>query len=84
LTKVVLFPEIEMSQHRRFAHLTLCLLAAPAWACFPMPNPAGSGLPNPAKYTDLGNGTVRDGRIGSWTSNRLGLAPAKTSPGFTT
>lgn len=30
------------------------------WACFPMPNPAGSGLPNEAKYTDLGNGVVRD------------------------
>jgi hypothetical protein len=30
------------------------------WACFPMPNPAGSGLPNQAKYTDLGNGVVRD------------------------
>ena len=25
-----------------------------------MPNPAGSGLPNQAKYTDLGNGIVRD------------------------
>ena len=25
-----------------------------------MPNPASSGLPNPASYTDLGNGAVRD------------------------
>jgi hypothetical protein len=25
-----------------------------------MPNPPGSGLPNPAHYTDLGDGTVRD------------------------
>ena len=30
------------------------------WACFPMPNPAGSGLPNAASYQDLGNGIVRD------------------------
>lgn len=30
------------------------------WACWPMPNPAGSGLPNPASYTDIGNGVVRD------------------------
>jgi len=25
-----------------------------------MPNPAGTGLPHPASYTNLGNGTVRD------------------------
>lgn len=25
------------------------------WACWPMPNPAGSGLPNPASYTDMGD-----------------------------
>ncbi|MES1207165.1 MAG: DUF1566 domain-containing protein [Pseudomonadota bacterium] len=30
------------------------------WACWRMPNPAASGLPNPASYTDLGDGTVRD------------------------
>lgn len=30
------------------------------WACFHMPNPAGSGLPNEASYQDLGNGIVRD------------------------
>lgn len=30
------------------------------WACWPMPNPAGAGLPNEARYTDLGDGTVRD------------------------
>jgi Protein of unknown function (DUF1566) len=30
------------------------------WACWPMPNPAASGLPNPASTTDLGNGAVRD------------------------
>lgn len=30
------------------------------WACWPMPNPAGSGLPNPASYTDVGGGVVRD------------------------
>ncbi|WP_437785229.1 DUF1566 domain-containing protein [Sorangium sp. So ce1097] len=30
------------------------------WACWPMPNPAGSGLPNPASTTDLGGGVVRD------------------------
>jgi RNA polymerase sigma factor (sigma-70 family) len=33
---------------------------ADAWANWPMPNPAGAGLPNPASYTNLGNGTVRD------------------------
>ncbi len=30
------------------------------WACWPMPNPVASGLPNPASYTDLGNGAVLD------------------------
>jgi RNA polymerase sigma factor (sigma-70 family) len=30
------------------------------WADWPMPNPSGTGLPNPSSYTDLGNGTVRD------------------------
>ncbi|MBC8132768.1 MAG: DUF1566 domain-containing protein [Deltaproteobacteria bacterium] len=30
------------------------------WACWRMPNPTSAGLPNPASYTDLGNGTVRD------------------------
>ena len=30
------------------------------WACWPMPNPVGSGLPNPAQYTDGGDGTVLD------------------------
>ncbi|WP_437562769.1 DUF1566 domain-containing protein [Sorangium sp. So ce542] len=30
------------------------------WACWPMPNPAGSGLPNPASYSELGGGVVRD------------------------
>ncbi|WP_437290887.1 DUF1566 domain-containing protein [Sorangium sp. So ce406] len=30
------------------------------WACWPMPNPAGSGLPNPASYSDVGGGVVRD------------------------
>lgn len=30
------------------------------WACWHMPNPAGSGLPNEASYTDLANGIVRD------------------------
>jgi len=30
------------------------------WACYRMPNPAGSGLPNEASYQDLGNGIVRD------------------------
>lgn len=26
-----------------------------AWACWPMPNPSGSGLPNPASYRDEGD-----------------------------
>ncbi|HMI85074.1 MAG TPA: DUF1566 domain-containing protein [Polyangiaceae bacterium] len=30
------------------------------WACWPMPNPPTSGLPNPARYSDLPDGTVRD------------------------
>ena len=30
------------------------------WPCWHMPNPAASGLPNPASYTDLGNGAVLD------------------------
>lgn len=30
------------------------------WPCWPMPNPAASGLPNPASYTNLGNGAVLD------------------------
>ncbi|HEY2407177.1 MAG TPA: DUF1566 domain-containing protein [Polyangiaceae bacterium] len=30
------------------------------WACWHMPNPASSGLPNAASYTDLGNGAVLD------------------------
>jgi len=29
------------------------------WACWPMPNPSASGLPNPASYADLGE-TVLD------------------------
>ncbi len=30
------------------------------WPCWRMPNPAASGLPNPASTTDLGNGAVHD------------------------
>jgi len=30
------------------------------WACWPMPNPASSGQPNPASYRDNGDGTVTD------------------------
>lgn len=33
---------------------------ASRWASWTMPNPAAAGLPHPAHYTDLGNGTVRD------------------------
>jgi len=33
---------------------------AQIWASWPMPNPEGTALPNPASYTDLGDGTVRD------------------------
>ncbi|MFC9947971.1 sigma-70 family RNA polymerase sigma factor [Streptomyces pratensis] len=33
---------------------------AKTWASWRMPNARGGGLPNPASYTDLGNGTVRD------------------------
>jgi hypothetical protein len=31
-------------------------------ACWPMPNSPGSGLPNVASYTDMGDGVVRDNR----------------------
>ncbi len=37
--------------------LTGADLAYPRW---PMPNPASQNLPNPASYTDLGDGTVKD------------------------
>jgi hypothetical protein len=30
------------------------------WACWPMPNPASTGQPNPASYKDNGDGTVTD------------------------
>lgn len=35
-----------------------------SWACWPMPNPASMGLPNPASYTDNGDGTVQDNVTG--------------------
>jgi len=35
-----------------------------SYACWPMPNPASSGLPNPSSYTDLGDGTVKDNVTG--------------------
>ncbi len=31
-----------------------------SWACWRMPNSPNSDLPNPAHYTDMGDGTVRD------------------------
>ncbi len=31
-----------------------------SWACWRMPNSAAPGMPNPASYTDMGDGTVRD------------------------
>jgi hypothetical protein len=41
---------------------TACNARTPAsiWAMWRMPNPAAAKLANPARYTDLGNGTVRD------------------------
>ena len=30
------------------------------WACWPMPNPASTGQPNPASYHDNGDGTITD------------------------
>jgi hypothetical protein len=40
----------------------VCAARHPAspWAMWKMPNPASAALPNPASYTDLGDGTVRD------------------------
>lgn len=35
-----------------------------SWACWPMPNPVSMGLPNPASYTDKGDGTVQDNVTG--------------------
>jgi hypothetical protein len=46
-----------------------------AWACWRMPNPTGSGLPNEAVYTDNGDGTVRDHATGLIWQKR---APAGT------
>jgi uncharacterized protein DUF1566 len=34
------------------------------FACWPMPNPASVGLPNPSDYTDEGDGTVHDNVTG--------------------
>ncbi len=31
-----------------------------SWACWPMPNPPSTGLPNSASHTDNGDGTVQD------------------------
>jgi RNA polymerase sigma factor (sigma-70 family) len=42
------------------AHAGCGTSLADIWADWPMPNPSGTGLPNPSSYTDLGNGTVRD------------------------
>jgi hypothetical protein len=36
----------------------------PDWATWPMPNPVGSGLPNPHSYTELDDGTVLDNVTG--------------------
>ena len=55
-----------------------------AYARWPMPNPASANLPNPASYSDLGDGTVRDNVTGLvWqktvtTSQAYAWAPAKT------
>ena len=35
-----------------------------SYACWPMPNPSSSGLPNPSSYTDLKDGTVQDNVTG--------------------
>jgi Protein of unknown function (DUF1566) len=43
-----------------------------AWAHWPMPNWASSGLPNPPHYTDLGDGTVRDDVTGLvWQATQI-------------
>lgn len=58
------------------------------WACWAMPNPAGLGLPNPASYTDLGDGTVRDnvtcliwqkGNLASGSTTTFTFADAQTA-----
>ncbi len=36
----------------------------PGWAMSKMPNPPSTGLPNPASYTVVGDGTVRDNVTG--------------------
>jgi Protein of unknown function (DUF1566) len=35
-----------------------------SYACWPMPNPSSAGLPNPASYTDVADGTVKDNVTG--------------------
>jgi hypothetical protein len=51
----------------------------PEWAMWPMPNIQGSGLPNPARYTNLGGGVIRDEVTGLvWTK------PPKASGDFQT
>ena len=58
------------------------------WACWHMPNPPGLGLPNPASYTDLGDGTIRDdvtclvwqkGNLTVGSTNTFTFADAQTA-----
>lgn len=44
------------------------------WACWPMPNPIGSGLPNEAVYTDNGDSVTDDLTCLEWQK----AAPAET------
>ncbi len=46
------------------------------YARWPMPNPASSGLPNPAHYTDNGDGTVADDVTGLVWQKAVGSAQA--------
>ena len=52
------FEKIPLDSNESEINITLVPSGTHSWAGWPMPNPANSGLPNPARYTDLGDGTV--------------------------
>jgi hypothetical protein len=52
--------EASGSSDARAAGCTPAIGIPYSYACWTMPNPASAGLPNPASYTDQGDGTVKD------------------------
>lgn len=64
------FEMIPLTSNDMEVNITLVFCGTNSWASWPMPNPATTGLPNPAHYTDLGDGTVRDEVTGLlWQKN---------------